>query len=290
MTMPILSLVESGPDDQRLVQYLLDLLPPEQTEILDEASIVHDDVAARLHVVEQDLVDSYVRGTLTGETLKRFESHYLASPRRRELVAFARRFAPAVDRAAVADGLTSRQGWRRASLVRRFGAAAALLLVMCGALLLLTVRPGKRVGVAPTERAASTDALDTHLAPGAPAPAPAASAGPPILARLSPQTRSIGEVSAVAIPQGVDHVGFELRLESDDSPRYQVGLRDPATNRIVWRSSWIAATSRAGQPSVLVAVPTGLLKPQHYSFDLTGRRTGADSELAGSYVFEIAPR
>jgi hypothetical protein len=161
---------------------------------------------------------------------------------------------------------------------------------MCGTLLMLTVRPGKRVGVAPPEGAALTDGLDTNSVPGARAPAPAPSADPPILARLSPQTRSIGEVSAVAIPQGVAHVGFELTLESDDSSRYQVGLRDPAINRIVWRSSWIAPTSRAGQRSVLVAVPTAILKPQHYSFDLAGRRTGADSEVAGSYVFEIAPR
>ena len=57
---------------------------PEDAERLDEASIVDDEIAARLRMVEHDLVDAYVRGRLTGDTLARFESHYLASPRRRE--------------------------------------------------------------------------------------------------------------------------------------------------------------------------------------------------------------
>src|SRR5262245_5743329 len=142
MTKPLSS--DFAHDDQRLVQYLLDLLPPDETQSLDEASITDDAVAARLHVVEQDLVDTYVRGGLTGETLTRFESHYLASPRRREYVAFARRFVPAVDRAAVAAGLVSRHA-RWPGAIWRVGVAAAILLVVCGALLFLASRAGRRL-------------------------------------------------------------------------------------------------------------------------------------------------
>src|SRR5262245_56951760 len=86
--------------DQVLIRYLLGQLGPEEAEQLDEASLVDDEVATRLRTVEHDLVDRYVRGALSGETLARFESHYLSSPRRRELVMFARGFLPAVDRAA----------------------------------------------------------------------------------------------------------------------------------------------------------------------------------------------
>ena len=88
-------------NDQVLVRYLLGLLEPEDAERLDEASIVDDDFATRLRIVEQDLVDGYVRGTLAGETLARFESHYLSSPRRRERVTLARSFVPVVDRAGM---------------------------------------------------------------------------------------------------------------------------------------------------------------------------------------------
>ena len=83
---------DSAHDDQHLVRYLLGLLPEDQTERLDEASIVDDGLAARLRSVEEDLVDSYVGGTIDDRILTRFESYYLASPRRREKVRFARQF------------------------------------------------------------------------------------------------------------------------------------------------------------------------------------------------------
>jgi hypothetical protein len=112
----------------------------------------------------------------------------------------------------------------------------------------------------------------------------------PIALVLLPQTRSIGPIPGVSIPSGADRVGFELRLESNEFPRYQVGLRDPAVNTIVWRSGWIAARSSGGEPSVGVAIPSGTLKPQHYSLDLKGRRPEGGAEVVGSYVFEVVPR
>src|SRR5262245_27563546 len=87
-------------DDQRLVRYLLELLPEDERDRLDEDTIVDDDLAARLRIVEDDLVDAYASGTLAGETRERFESRYMQSPRRRERVRFAGNFLRAVDRAA----------------------------------------------------------------------------------------------------------------------------------------------------------------------------------------------
>jgi hypothetical protein len=304
MTIITPSRIESTPDDQQLVEYLLDLLPPEQTQRLDEASIADDAVAARLHIVEQDLVDTYVRGALAGETLERFESHYLASPRRREHVAFARRFVPAVDRAAIAAGVISSRARWRAGLMWSVGVAAAILVVVCGTLLFLSWRSGMASSVPHSEGALTLDRpegfgpsahpqdMNVPVEKAAWRAADSSTASPvfPIVALLSPQTRSFGVIPAFTIPTGVERVGFELRLESHDFPRYQVGLRDPAINRVVWSSEWIAATSRSGQASIVVAVPSGLLKPQHYSFDLTGSVTGAGSEIAGGYVFEITPR
>lgn len=92
---------ESGHDDQQLVQYLLGLLPDEDTERLDEMSIADEEVAARLGVVEDGLVDAYVRGTMPTDTRERFELVYLSSPRRRQKVKFAASFLEVADRAAV---------------------------------------------------------------------------------------------------------------------------------------------------------------------------------------------
>src|ERR1700723_4427444 len=75
-------------DDQLLTRYLLGLLPEEETERLDELSIVGDDFACRLRDVENDLVDAYASGELSGETLARFQSSYLSSAEGRERVRF----------------------------------------------------------------------------------------------------------------------------------------------------------------------------------------------------------
>ena len=64
-------------DDQVLARYLLGSASAEEVERLDEHSIADDQLALRLHEVENDLVDAYVRGELAGETLERFQSHYL---------------------------------------------------------------------------------------------------------------------------------------------------------------------------------------------------------------------
>lgn len=78
--------------DEMIIRYLIGSLPEEETEWLDELSIIDDEFAKRLTVVENDLVNSYVRGELSGEKLKRFISHYLASPKRREKVKTAKVF------------------------------------------------------------------------------------------------------------------------------------------------------------------------------------------------------
>ena len=77
-------------DDRELIRYLVGALTDEDAARLDELSIADDRFAADLHAAEHDLVDAYVRGALEGDTLRRFETHYLASSEGRSKVAFAR--------------------------------------------------------------------------------------------------------------------------------------------------------------------------------------------------------
>jgi len=296
-------------NDQVLVRYLLGLLEPEDAERVDEASVVDDDIAARLRIVEQDLVDGYVRGTLAGDTLARFESHYLSSPRRRELVTLARRFVPAVDRAATPPAAAAPRRSSYSSLLRPLilAVAAALLVVASGALLFQTVRLTRELRVAQTERVMldrRARELEQQLADlratgttGIKEPermpqrtATATRQAPAIALLLLPQTRSLGPIPTLSVPAGAVDVGLELRLDSIDFPRYQVALRDPADHSIVWRSDWIAPPASVVEPSLRIALPAGVLKPQHYSLDLSGQRPGGGPEVVGGYALEIVPR
>jgi hypothetical protein len=106
---------------------------------------------------------------------------------------------------------------------------------------------------------------------------------------LLPQTRAVSEPPTLHVAPGVSRVRFELRLDSDDYAGYQAGLRDPRTNATVWRSTWMTLPARAGGSAVEVDVPAGLLKPQHYSLDVTGRTAAGVVHVVGSYAFSVTP-
>ena len=89
-------------NDQTITRYLLGSLPGAETERLDELSVTDDEFAAALRSAEMDLIDAYVQGELSGAALDQFESYFLASPRRREKVDFARAFHSPAGREAVA--------------------------------------------------------------------------------------------------------------------------------------------------------------------------------------------
>jgi hypothetical protein len=107
---------------------------------------------------------------------------------------------------------------------------------------------------------------------------------------LLPQTRALGPVTTLAVPQGVDRVALELRLEPNDFRDYQVALRDPGTSRIVWRSDRIAARTADDLPTVSVIVPASVLQAQHYSLELDGVSASGGAEVVGTYVFQMVRR
>jgi hypothetical protein len=328
-----------GISDQQLVRYILGLLPEDETERLDEASIADDAVAERLRIVEDDLVDAYVRGTLDRATLERFETYYLSSPERREHVRFAASLVRVVDRAApagagnraasgtpsatqsagaTATGVASTRSVIRAWVLSGLAAAAVLLIAASAALLYETTRLSRGLSAAQQQsaaldqrahelerqlederRSAAAAASElTHVRgsgaesasqsgagrSGAAAPAPA------FALVLLPQTRAIGPIATLAMSPGADRVAFDLRLETNDFSEYQIGLRDPATNDIIWRSEWIAPHTSADQPSVSLTIPAGLLKAQHYAIELTGHGGAGTGQVVGSYAFQIVPR
>jgi hypothetical protein len=307
-----------GPGDEHLVRYLLGLLPDEETEWLDEAAIVDDDVAARLRVAESDLVDAYVGGTLAGETLARFETFYLSSPRRREKVRFAEQFLGAIDRAAVPPAAVA------VPQRTRFGrpvAAAVLLMAACGGLLFEDVRlreglsqarhasavsdrrgealarelEQSRAAVAETRQAigGGRTALTAHGSStiGRSQAAPAAAAPPLLALVLMPQTRAGGgPPPTVAVSTTLAHLDVDLRLESDDFSRYRVDLKDPGSRRTVWRAGDVPARSVQDASFVSIAVPAEVLAPQHYVLELAGLDAAGRLEPLASYIFQVSRR
>lgn len=211
-------------DDDRLVQYLIGSLDEQETERFDELSISDDQFADRLRIVEDDLVDAYATGELSGDVRARFEAHYLKLPGKQDRI--------------------------------RFAEALALLQ-----------RPGARDQV-----------------PGS-LPAPPRQA--PVAIVLIPTIRRVAEPPTLSISRGTPTVEVSLVIEGDDFPTYSVALKDAGSDRILWKGSGLRASSSGADRIVLVSLDPELLKPQHYTLDLSGVRPPGRSEVITSYPFRV---
>jgi hypothetical protein len=290
--------------DDQLVRYLLGALPPDETERLDEQTFVDEELAERVRVVEDDLVDSYAAGTLSGDRLQRFESFYLASPRRRSKAAFAKGLHGAIDRSTrqprpvpAAEPQVSRPVGR--ALWWPLAAAAALIVATAVLLLQnITLRrelrdSERQVAVADQRATAASEQLSVaqKAATAAKQALADARAAPPLAAValvLLPQTRGVTSVPILVVPTGAAAVPLTLALETGGGASFEVALRDPATNGTIWRSPSLARQRVRQTPMVPVSLPAALLKAQHYALDLFERRSGSGPEFVNSYAFEVA--
>ena len=105
---------------------------------------------------------------------------------------------------------------------------------------------------------------------------------------LMAQARGPGEIATVAAPPGTDRVAFRLELEADDFPAYGVALKNPATNRILWRSGRLKAASQGDRKAVSITLDAGLLQPRNYTFELTGIPARGAPEIVSGYSFRVA--
>jgi hypothetical protein len=89
--------------DQRenlIRRYLLGELAEADQAALEQELLIDRGKFDQVWAVENELVDSYVRGEMSRADRKRFEDHYLASPLHRERVAIAESFLTDIDQAA----------------------------------------------------------------------------------------------------------------------------------------------------------------------------------------------
>lgn len=134
--------MEQEPGRKQIIGYLLGKLPSEDCRRIEEIYFFNDRLFDEMLVVEESLIDSYVRGNLSDEDRKLFEANYLSSPKRKEQVEFARSFLEALPIVAgsspghspgVRPGLARVHVWaelreRYRALVWGLIAVAALLL------------------------------------------------------------------------------------------------------------------------------------------------------------------
>src|SRR5262249_62252492 len=76
-------------DEKTMVAYLLGDLSEEE-QALAATRLFNEPHYQQLQIVEEELIEDYVRGELSEDKRDRFEKFFLAAPHRRERVEFAR--------------------------------------------------------------------------------------------------------------------------------------------------------------------------------------------------------
>jgi hypothetical protein len=310
--------------DQVLVRFLLGLLPDDEAQRLDQLSVADDEFALRLQAAENDLVDSYARGELSGEILEKFQSFYLNSPRRREKLAFAETMrarelktavtARSVQTPAVLASLETRDSspalsfWRVFSIPRLtlqwgFAGAALAMVLVAGALFLEVGKLRKEIIGAESERAAikqREQGLEKQLSAQRAANAQAQdelerlrndassfNTIKSIAVLLMPQTRGTGLPVSISVPSGIDALPVRLVLESDEFPEYQVALKEAGSERIIWHVTKLKAGAEGKNKSLAISIPSKSLKQQTYVLEASGIRAKGTPAFISGYVFRV---
>lgn len=295
--------MNSDRESTRARRYLLGDTSEDDCSAIEREYFGDDAAMNQIAAAEEDLVEDYLAGRLAPDERRRFDRHYLMSPQHRRRVDVIRRLS------AMADRPSSRwaaQWWGLA--------AAALLVLAAGGYLLadnlrlrhlMTESRATRAALEAREQQLQADlnqqrAADADMAKELArlqqsltrleARAPGDQQGrTPVIASflLLPALRGPGDVSTASLPSETSDVRLQLKLESDDYPRYSVALKDPATNRILWRSAQLKPKAVGESKLVSITVPATLLKPQHYSLELTGVRTQSGVDFVASYAFKV---
>ena len=265
------------PDESTLIRYLVGRASEAEADQLDELSVVDEEFALRLRGVEHDLVDAYVNGELTGETLEGFRSQYLRTPAGLAAVELAQalrgyRRAPAADRAAATDVPAKHRSWPAWAL-----AAAALVLAASAYLLVDDVRLRRQMSGARethaaleqraqqlqeelTRQQAAARATEQELARAREAAAAVPQragdeprAGGPLLALVLSAARRGGgdQLQQFAIPAGADTVVLRLPLVAVDFARLRSRPQrgDQRSRRLAQRTPASAVRARTADDS-----------------------------------------
>jgi hypothetical protein len=154
-------------NDQTIIRYLLNELSEEDKGRFEDAYLEDENLFERLRALEEELIEDYVKGYLSGRERQLFERHYLASEQRRARVESARQLVHVCSlrppaQAAPGDPIDSKffsiYSWFRLfakqPLTLGFGVSTALLLIVGVGLVIELLRLHGRLTALSEERAA----------------------------------------------------------------------------------------------------------------------------------------
>jgi len=292
-------------------RYLLGDLPESEQLALEEQYFSDSERLDEVWAVENQLVDDYARGRLPRKERARFESHYLASPRHRERVKFAKTLLEAADEELAGETVSS---WRDRLMAALRGPQfawtlplAALLLIVVGGAWFLTERSRLQDQLAAlrSERAVKQErerelaeqiaaererndqlAAELEQLRESQTAAVSETQRPAIFSFLLTASlmRGGGEPQRLTIPRGADQVELRMRQEANDYQTYQAVVRTVEGADVFSRRN---IKPRNGS-TVVVKAPATKLSAGDYILTLSGLNSAGGAEEVNRYFFRVS--
>jgi hypothetical protein len=262
--------------------YLLGQASPEDSSWLEEELLADGDLYQELRVVEDELIDQYLRNDLPADDHQSFETHFLQAPERRKKLRFGRALHKYVDLVGTSESLEdtaaegvadNKPGVAKPPPTRgvlsflpfsnplvSYSLAAGMLLVVVGASWI----------------AFKTWRQQTSQQPGN-----------VYVVTLTPGlTRDSGELKRLAIPPGTDTVQLRLVLKSDESQSYRAELLT-SDRASVLAIDDLKSQVQDGERFIILSLPTRILKRDDYQVRVSGLQAGGSYEETGRYQFRV---
>jgi anti-sigma factor RsiW len=298
--------MDRAEDKTLIFRYILGEVSPEERADLEELYFADGDRFEELVAAENDLIDSYARGELSGPDRFRFEARFLATPELRKRVQFARSLAGHVS--ADVPLRPALPWWKPiqdpglASLAR-FAVSGVVLGLLAFSAWLTTSNirlrreieqmSAQHVHLQQQQQDAQRQIADLN----AQVQRLQASGGTHELAQLGPPgrpvisltlspglPRSSGKVNILPVASGVSTVLLLLKTGASAYSSYGVSLETPEGKQIFQKSGLQAVRNGSGNV-VCVSVPSSTLPRGDYILRLIGAKPDLQSEDVDAYSF-----
>jgi hypothetical protein len=297
-------------------RYLLGDLPSPEQLTLEQEYFSDSEKFEQVWAVENELVDSYVRGSLTNKERELFERNYLVTSRHQQRVAVARNLLQAADAMIVEEkkataidtplatswwsGLLA--SWQLPQLAWGGAVAMAMLLLALGGWWYYRTSPAEQIAeykpdpqptvprtVSPTPQSVTPPATTEPSPKSAPQITPTIQpAAPAVLAFvLGGALRDSGAVQPLPLPKSTKQVRLQMNLDGENYPNYQVKLRTAGGRDILTQT---ALRPTPNKKSVVVNIPASRLSQGDYVLTFSGVTSDNEIEEINQYFFRVIPK
>ncbi|MFY9608366.1 MAG: hypothetical protein WAU45_07085 [Blastocatellia bacterium] len=309
-------------NEEAIIRYLLgDSSEQEETEL--ESRYFDDDAFfEQCLAIEDELIDSYARGELSGHDRERFEKYFLGSPQNYQNLKFSRDLIRVASRQPrpLANAHRKAESWWQSltaivqaqhSSVRWLLAAAMLVIVLGGSWLFLQRVREQRTGSGQlaqqqqdeqqqdaqqvTQPKQTDDSQNgSQQARGKDQPVPRAnenarqeSHGGTIALVLSPDlVRGSDEAQTLALAPGLDAVQLQLDLERDEYGSYHAVLSTAEGDRVLSLPALKSLQTTSGK-AVILRLPASILTGTSYIITLRGVTARGEVEDVSEYYLKV---